>query len=101
MTHRELLLWLKPQLERAATTGLSREDLRAIRAQLEKVRETSPLQPFASKLHGLVSSHTLLDVQTVAALAAEVRVELAPPRERTIVWSATDEDEEARDKSNP
>jgi hypothetical protein len=99
MTHRELLLWLKPQLEKASSTGLSREDLRAIRDQLEKVRETSPLQPFASRLYGLVCSSTLLDVQSVAKLAAEVRVELAPQRERTMVLSATDLDPEAGDKS--
>lgn len=101
MTHRELLLWLRPQLERAATTGLSREDLRAIRDQLEKVRETSPLQPFASRLYSLVCSHTLLDVQSVAALVAQVRLELAPPRERTVVLAPDAADDDARDKSSP
>jgi hypothetical protein len=98
MTHRELLLWLRPQLEKASTTGLSREDLRAIREQLERARAMSPLQPFASKLHKVVSTHTMLDVETVAKLADELRVELAPPRERTVVLTPSDADPKAHDR---
>jgi hypothetical protein len=98
MTHRELLLWLKPQLEKATTTGLSREDLRAIRDELERARATAPLQPFASRLYTLACTHTLLDVKMVAGLAAEVRLELAPPRERTVVLTAADVDPETRDR---
>ena len=92
MTHRDVLLWLRPQLEKASTTGLSREDLHAIRAELERARKTSPLQPFASKVYKLVCTNTMLDLETVADLAAEVRVELAPSRERTVVAPPSDED---------
>lgn len=90
MTHREFLLWLGPQLEKAATSGLSRDAVRAIRDELTRMRGAAALQPFASRLYGLVSEHSTLDAKAVAALAAEVRAELAPPREQTMVLSAVD-----------
>jgi hypothetical protein len=88
MTHREFLIWLKPRLENAATTGLVQDDVRAIGDQLERMREAGTLQPFASRLLNLVREHATLDSATVSGLAGEVRLELAPPREQTIVLSA-------------
>jgi hypothetical protein len=94
MTHREFLLWLRPQLEKAASTGLARDGVRAIRDHLKRMRRDGALQPFASGLFGLVREHATLDGKTVAGLADEVRSELAPPREQTVVMSATPDQHE-------
>jgi hypothetical protein len=85
MTHREFLTWLQSELESAAGTGLARDGVRAIRDRLEEMRESRTLQPFASKVLGLVRDGAALDAKTTASLAAEVRAELSPPREKTIV----------------
>jgi hypothetical protein len=90
MTHREFLLWLRPQLEKAATSGLSHDAVRAIRDELTRMRNAAALQPFASRLYALVRDRSTLDAKAVAGLAAEVRAELAPPREQTMVLSAVD-----------
>jgi hypothetical protein len=97
MTHREFLTWLKAQLDRATVTGLSREAVDAIRDQLERLSRAGALQPFASRLHSLVRQQTTLDAKTVAGLAADIRTELAPPREKTVVLSAAADDDEADD----
>jgi hypothetical protein len=94
MTHREFLLWLQPELQKAAAQGLGRDGVRAIRRELEQLRTVSALQPFASKLFSVVCEHPTLDRKTVAGLIAEVRSELAPPREQTVVMSANPEPEE-------
>lgn len=85
MTYRQFLWWLSPRLESATATGLGREHVRAIRDELERMREKGPLQPFASRLEGLVRHASVLDAATVAALDREVRAELASPREKTVV----------------
>lgn len=85
MTHREFLIWLQSELESATGTGLSRDGVRAIRDRLKGMRKIGALQPFASKLLGLVRDRAALDAKTIASLAAEVRSELSPPREKTIV----------------
>jgi hypothetical protein len=97
MKHREFLTWLKPQLDRATLAGLSREAVDAIRDQLEGMSKAGALQPFASRLRSLVREHTTLDAKTVVGLAADIRTELAPPREKTVVLSAPVDDEEADD----
>jgi hypothetical protein len=88
MTHRELLIWLKPRLENATATGLEREGVRAIRDELKRMRKAGALQPFASRLFTLVRERSTLDAETVADLAGEVRFELAPPREQTVLLAA-------------
>lgn len=93
MTHREFLLWLRPRLDAAAAKGLSKEDTRAIRDTLDGMQKAGTLQPFASRLFALVRGHATLDAATTADLASEVRSEIAPPRERTVVFSAKDDDE--------
>jgi hypothetical protein len=85
MTHREFLVWLQLHLQNAAGSGLDRDGVRAIRDHLERMHEAGALQPFASKLFGLVREHATLDAKTVAGLATEVRSELAPAREQTVV----------------
>jgi hypothetical protein len=55
------------------------------------------LQPFASRLRSLVRGRTTLDAKTVVGLAADIRTELAPPREKTIVLSAHADDDHADD----
>jgi hypothetical protein len=85
MTYREFLLWLKPRLDGAAVTGLGRDGVHAIRDELGTMRRAGALQPFASRLYGLVREHSTLDAVTVADLADEVRSQLAPPREKTMV----------------
>jgi hypothetical protein len=97
MTHREFLTWLKPQLDRATATGLSREAVDKVRDQLERMSKAGALQPFASRLHNVVLGRTTLDAKTVAGLVADVRTELAPPREKTIVLSPPPDDEQADD----
>jgi hypothetical protein len=87
MTHREFLLWLQPELQKAGAKGLGRDRVRAIRRELERLRQVSPLQPFASRLFSLVCERTTLDGKTVASLVAEVGAELAPLREQTVVMS--------------
>jgi hypothetical protein len=94
MTHREFLIWLKPVLEGAATTGLGSKSVRALRDQLERMQKAGTLQPFASKLLSLVRGKSKLDAATVGSLAAQVRSELAPPREQTVVLSAVSEEDE-------
>jgi hypothetical protein len=93
MTHREFLLWLSPRLESAVAEGLGRDQLRAIRDELKRMRKAGPLQPFASRLFGLVREMSVLDPATVKELAGEVRSELAPPREQTVVFSALGSDD--------
>jgi hypothetical protein len=93
MTHGEFLLWLGPRLQIAAHAGLAADGVRAIREQLAELREQGALQPFASRLSVLLSSVTTLEGETVARLAAEVRSELAPARERTVAWTTSDERE--------
>ena len=56
--------------------------------ELAKMRESGALQPFASKLDNLLRQQSRLDANTVAALASEVRAELVPARERTVVLTA-------------
>jgi hypothetical protein len=85
MTHRQFLWWLSPRLESAVATGLGREHVRAIREELERMREEGPLQPFASRLENRVRNASVLDATTVAELEREVRAELASPREKTVV----------------
>lgn len=87
MTHREFLLWLQPRLEKAAATGLDAQGLGEIREELERMRDAGALQPFASKLANLLRAQPTLDAATVAELAREVRVELVPAREKTMVFS--------------
>jgi hypothetical protein len=94
MRHRDFLLWLKPQLDRAVATGLAAVDVSAIRTLLEEMRRAGALQPFASKLLTIVRAHEALDATTVADLATEIRSELAPPRERTMLLSAIEEDDD-------
>jgi hypothetical protein len=94
MAHREFLIWLKPKLEGARTTGLGPDDVRAMRDELERMRKEGPLQPFASRLFHLVREHPTLEAEIVARLTSEIRVELAPPRERTVVLSANSSDED-------
>ncbi len=93
MTHREFLLWLRPRLEGAARAGLTAEDVRAIRHELQDMLRAAPLQPFASRLARLLENVAGLDGATVAGLAAEVRAELPPPRERTIVASGSEDEQ--------
>jgi hypothetical protein len=88
MTHREFLIWLKDQLESTAGAGLTRDGVSAVRDRLKAMRKEVPLQPFASKLFALVRDQATLDAAAVANLAAEVRSELSPARERTIVAAA-------------
>jgi hypothetical protein len=85
MTHREFLFWLKPRLDAAAASGLARDAVHAIRDELGTMRRAGALQPFASRLYSLVREHSTLDAATVADLADEVRSQLAPPREKTMV----------------
>lgn len=94
MTHREFLIWLRPRLDGAASTGLAEDGVHAIREELERMREAGALQPFASRLFNLVREHPTLDAAAVARLAGEVRSELAPPREQTVVLSATSDEPE-------
>jgi hypothetical protein len=96
MTHREFLIWLKPQLEKAAAAGLGREGVRAVHDELTRMRKAGALQPFASKLLNLVRAQATLDPKTVASLVADIRTELAPPREQTVVLSAVAEPEVKR-----
>ena len=88
MTHREFLVWLGPYLEKAASAGLSRDGVRAVRDHLEQMRQGGALQPFASRLLILVGADAAIDRETVAGLAAEARSELAPRREATVAMSA-------------
>jgi len=85
MTHREFLIWLQSELDRAAGTGLARDGVRAIRDRLKRMRKDGALQPFAAKLFNLVRDRPALDAKTIASLATEIRSELSPPREKTIV----------------
>lgn len=85
MTHREFLLRLQPRLESASHKGLAVEEVRAIRHDLQGMLQAGPLQPFASRLLRLLEEVAVLDGPTAAGLAAEVRAELAPARERTVV----------------
>ena len=94
MTHREFLLWLSPRLEGGVAAGLGRDELRAIGDELKRMREAGPLQPFASRLLLLVHDASVLDPATVADLARDARSELEPPRERTVVLSASGSDDE-------
>ncbi len=94
MTHREFLLWLQPRLERSSGNGLSTDDVRAIRGELQAMAGAGALQPFASRLRNLLDVANALDGATVAGLAAEVRSELAPPRERTVVGAGPSGDGE-------
>ncbi|MGH7440823.1 MAG: hypothetical protein ACRENE_34515 [Polyangiaceae bacterium] len=94
MTHREFLLWLRPRLETGTRKGLTAEEVRAIRRDLQAMLRAGPLQPFASRLLRLLEDVAVLDGATVAGLAVEVRAELAPPRERTVVASSLSEEEE-------
>jgi hypothetical protein len=96
MNHREFLIWLRPQVEKAKETGLSSDAIDVIREELERMRRAGVLQPFASRLLGLVHQHATLDAKTVAGLAADVRSELAPPREQTIVLSAAPDYDKSR-----
>jgi hypothetical protein len=96
MNQREFLIWLKPQLEKATATGLSREAVGKIRDELEQLGKAGALQPFASRLYSLVRGETMLDAKTVAELARDIRGEIAPPREKTMVLSPED-DEKAED----
>lgn len=91
MTHREFLIWLRPRLESAASTGLTSDGVRAIRDQLEGMRRAGALQPFASRLFRLVDKVKTLDAEVVAGLAAAIRSELAPAREKTVVLSGEDD----------
>ena len=88
MTHREFLVWLKPQLEKAVATGLSADTVRAIVGELEYMRGVGALQPFASRLESLLRGHATPDEGAVKAILTELRSELAPPREQTVVLSA-------------
>jgi hypothetical protein len=88
MTPREFLIWLKPRLDDAVATGLQPDGVSAIREELKRMRKAGALRPFASRLLTLVSEHPTLDAATVADLAGELRYELAPPREHTMVLSA-------------
>jgi hypothetical protein len=97
MNHREFLLWVKPQVDRATATGLSREAVDAIRDELERMSRAGALQPFASRLRNLLRDQATLDAKTVARLAADIRAELAPPREKTVVLSTPADDEQADD----
>ena len=85
MTYRRFLWWLSSRLESAAVTGLGREHVRAIRDELDRMREEGPLQPFASRLELLLRDKSVLDAATVVDLDREVRAELASPREKTVV----------------
>jgi hypothetical protein len=87
MTHRELLLWLEPRLERAGATGIDGEGVRAIRDELERMRKAGALRPFASRLYTLVRERSMLDAETVVGLAGELRCELSPPREQRMLLS--------------
>jgi hypothetical protein len=97
MTHRDFLTWLKRQLDRATATGLSREAVETIRDQLDRLSAARALQPLASRLRSLLRGHTTLDAKMVAGLAADVRAELAPPREKTFVLSGPADDEQTGD----
>jgi hypothetical protein len=88
MTHLEFLTWLQPRLERASATGLGREGVSEVLRELDKMRAAGALQPFASKLHNLLRKQATLDPKTVADLVSEVRTELIPARERTVVLIA-------------
>jgi hypothetical protein len=89
VTHREFLMWLEPRL-RTGHAGLDCDDIRAVRDALEQVRARGPLQPYASRLLSLVRDRPTLDGAAVARLAAELRQELAPPRERTMILSVSE-----------
>jgi hypothetical protein len=93
MTHREFLLRLQPWLEAGARSGLTAEEVQAILRDLQGMLRAGPLQPFASRLNRLLENVAVLDGATVSGLAAEVRAELAPPRERTVVASSASEDD--------
>jgi hypothetical protein len=98
MTHREFLMWLKDRLESAAGAGLARDGVREVRDRLKRMRKDGPLQPFASKLFALVRDQATLDAKAVANLAAEVRSELPPARERTMIaGAAPGESEKSRE----
>jgi hypothetical protein len=94
MTHREFLQWLRPHFEGAPSAGLNNEVVSAIRDKLTRMRESGALQPFASRLFALVFDASVLDAATVTELAREVRKELAPPREKTVVLSGSEQDDE-------
>jgi hypothetical protein len=93
MTHREFLLSLRSRLERAPHNGLLAEEVRAIRRDLHDMLAAGSLQPFASRLLRLLEGVAVLDGAAVAGLAADVRAELPPPRERTVVGSGAPGDE--------
>jgi hypothetical protein len=88
MTHREFLLWLQPRLERASATGLGSDGVREVLEELGKMSQSGALQPFASRLHNLLREQSTLDANIVAGLVSEVRAELVPAREKTVVLSA-------------
>jgi hypothetical protein len=88
MTHREFLVWLQPRLERASATGLGSEGVSEVLGELDKMQAAGALQPFASKLHNLLRQGSTLDANAVAILVSEVRAELVPARERTVVLIA-------------
>jgi hypothetical protein len=91
MTNLEFLVWLRPRLHNGTPVGIEREGVRDIREQLEQMRNVRPLQPFSSRLLAVVRARETLDAATVARLAEELRFELAPPREATVVFSASPE----------
>jgi hypothetical protein len=93
MTHREFLVWLQPRLERAAT-GLESEGVSEVLQELDKMREGGALQPFASRLHNLLRQQSTLDAKAVASLVNEIRAELVPARERTVVLTAPPGDDD-------
>ena len=94
MTHREFLLWLQPRLERASATGLGSEGVREVLQELAKMRASGALQPFASKVQNLLGQRSTLDATMVALLVSELRSELVPAREKTVVLSAPGEDDD-------
>jgi len=53
------------------------------------------LQPYASRVLSLVRRSATLDAKTVAGLAADLRSELAPLREKTMVVSLPEDDDES------
>jgi hypothetical protein len=88
MTHHEFLVWLQPRLERASATGLGSEGVREVLQELTQMNQAGALQPFASRLHNLLRQKPTLDASTVASLVSEVRSELVPAREKTVVLTA-------------
>jgi hypothetical protein len=100
MTHHELLIWLKPRLDDARDAGLEGEGVDAIREKLQRMRKAGALRPFASRLLTLVRERSTLDAAMVADLADELRYELSPPREQTMLLSAL-RPQEQRDPHEP